>query len=460
MLYIIIWALVLAISIYFFQKASGSLSPLKPNLNSIIFYYSLFISSYIGSLIIALGIDDYYMINRLTHEEYRWIGFYTICSVMVFFPMIMYGVSRLIGFDSSKELNDYMKKDIVLPFKERNEFFLIFLGLSMLSLLAIAYTMLKTPKIPILEIVIGNGELSPGELRNLAQRNFGGNVLVRNIFAIALTPLLSLIAYVYAVKTDQVKWKLLFLSLFAGAVLINTYDLAKSPIFFYLIMFLLLQLYVGKLRFTAKKLAVWGVLGATVLIGMYVVIQGVTDLGSYLSYNSGPVGRLILAQIAPTFLHLNLFGESLPFLMGRGLPSTLIDLFDVEQVRSARLVMTTVFPEKVEAGTAGVLNTLFIAEAYANFGYVGIAGATIYVAILIQVVYITFLKLPKNPIFLSFFIYFTINIPRTLVGGFTDFIFNPIWTLLIGLFVGILIFIRVRIDLTAHWLRLKSRSGL
>lgn len=322
-------------------------------------------------------------------------------------------------------------------------------------MLSILYTLWKAPVIPILEVALGNSEYSPGELRIMAQREFGGNVLIRNIFAIALTPLLSLIAYVYAVRTGQVKWKLLYLSLFAGAILINIYDLAKSPVFFYLIMFLLLSLYIGVIRFTVRRLVLWGMLGAAALISMYIVIQGVTDIGSYLSYNSGPVGRLIFAQIAPTFLHFDLYGNILPFLNGKSLP-IITDLFDMDQVRSARVVMETVFPEKVEAGTAGVLNTLFIAEAYANFGYLGVIVSTIYIAALVQILYIVLIRLPKNPVFLCLFIYFTINIPRTLVGGFADFLFNPIWMLMTGLFVGILIFIRLRIYLTAFWLKKKS----
>ncbi|MFL6556894.1 MAG: O-antigen polymerase, partial [Bacillus sp. (in: firmicutes)] len=277
--------------------------------------------------------------------------------------------------------------------------------------------------------------------------------------AIALTPILSLIAYVYSVKTNEVKWKLLFLALFAGAILINVYDLAKSPIFFYLIMFLLMRMYIGKLQFTWDKILVWGTIGASLLVGMYIVIQGVTSTESFLSYNSGPIGRIILAQIAPTFLHLDTFPQSIPFLNGRSLPASLINLFDMEQVRSARLVMARVFPEKIAEGTAGVLNTLFIAEAYANYGYIGILAGTTYVALLVQALYIAFLRLPKNPVFLSLFIYFSINIPRTLVGGFTDFLFNPIWILITCLFTGILLFIRIRIDLWSVWQKHRSRSG-
>ncbi|MGA5690537.1 oligosaccharide repeat unit polymerase [Cytobacillus pseudoceanisediminis] len=455
MLYLLIWCIVLTASIYLFKQAGGSLSLLKPNMNSIIFYYSFFISSFIGTLLIAMEVDDYYMINRLSHEEYRQIGFYIICLVMVLFPLVMMLISKLSNFNAEKEFNAYLAKDISLPFKEKNEFFLIFLMLSVISLASILYTLWKAPVIPILEVALGNSEYSPGELRIMAQREFGGNVLIRNIFAIALTPLLSLIAYVYAVRTGQVKWKLLYLSLFAGAILINIYDLAKSPVFFYLIMFLLLSLYIGVIRFTVRRLVLWGLLGAAALVSMYIVIQGVTDMGSYLSYNSGPVGRLIFAQIAPTFLHFDLYGHLLPFLNGKSLP-IITDLFDMDQVRSARVVMETVFPEKVEAGTAGVLNTLYIAEAYANFGYLGVIVSTIYIAALVQILYIVFVRLPKNPVFLCLFIYFTINIPRTLVGGFADFLFNPIWVLMTGLFVGILLFIRLRIDLTAFWQKKKS----
>ncbi|WP_240035299.1 O-antigen polymerase [Neobacillus notoginsengisoli] len=419
-------------------------------MNSIIFYYSFFVSSYIGALLIVLKVDHNYMINRMVFEENRYAGFFSISFVMLVFPLVMYLLSKLVGFDAKKEYSSYLEKEVVLPFAGKNEFFLLFFLISFVSLAAIAYTVLKTAHIPIFELILNRTGMSPGELRIDAQRNFGGNVLIRNIFAIALTPILSLIAYVYAAKTKDPKWQVLSAALFMGAIFISVYDLAKSPIFFYFIMFMLLRLYIGKMRFTWKKLAGWGFLGAGLLILMYVFIQGATNVQTYLSYNSGPIGRLIFAQIAPTFLHFDTFSEAIPFLHGRSLPSSLIGLFDIEQVRSARLVMERVFPEKVAEGTAGVLNTLFIAEAYANFGYLGVVAGTVYVAAIVQAVYISFLRLPKNPVFLSLFVYFTINIPRTLVGGFVDFIFNPIWMMITVFFIGLLVFIRLRIDFSAY----------
>ncbi|TYS63776.1 oligosaccharide repeat unit polymerase [Bacillus infantis] len=460
MLAILIWLTVTLISVSLFYRISGSLSLFKPNLNSLIFYYSLFVSCYIGSLLIALDIDHYYMINKLDHDAYRWIGFGAVSFVMIMLPLTMYVVSKLAGFDAKKEFNAYISKPIKIDSSgKKNEFYLIFLALSVICMLAVMYTLLKTVQVPLIELLKGNfSEL--GKLRIEAARNFSGNVYVRNIFAIALTPLLSLISYVYAAKTRQLKWIFLFMALFVFAVLISVYDLAKSPIIFYAIMFIFVRIYSGTLVLNRWKIYLYGISGGTLVILMYIFIQGVDDLGSYFSYSSGPIGRIILAQIAPTFLHLNIFGESIPFLNGSSLPSILIGWFDMEQVRSARLVMANAFPARVADGTGGVLNTLYIAEAYANFGYMGIFLGTLYVGIFVQLLYIVFIRLPKNPVLLCLFIYFSINIPRTLVGGFTDFLFNPIWIFITFLFAGILLFIKLREDLASFYLKRKSGNQL
>ncbi|PLR73695.1 O-antigen polymerase [Bacillus sp. UMB0728] len=460
MLAILIWLTVTLISVSLFYRISGSLSLFKPNLNSLIFYYSLFVSCYIGSLLIALDIDHYYMINKLDHDAYRWIGFGAVSFVMIMLPLTMYVVSKLAGFDAKKEFNAYISKPIKIDSSgKKNEFYLIFLALSVICMLAVMYTLLKTVQVPLIELLKGNfSEL--GKLRIEAARNFSGNVYVRNIFAIALTPLLSLISYVYAAKTKQLKWIFLFMALFVFAVLISVYDLAKSPIIFYAIMFIFVRIYSGTLVLNRWKIYLYGISGGTLVILMYIFIQGVDDLGSYFSYSSGPIGRIILAQIAPTFLHLNIFGESIPFLNGSSLPSILIGWFDMEQVRSARLVMANAFPARVADGTGGVLNTLYIAEAYANFGYMGIFLGTLYVGIFVQLLYIVFIRLPKNPVLLCLFIYFSINIPRTLVGGFTDFLFNPIWIFITFLFAGILLFVKLREDLASFYLKRKSGNQL
>lgn len=439
-----IWLSTLFFSIYLFQKCSGSLSPLRPNLNSLIFYYSLLISSFIGPLLIVLNIDQHYMLSRLEHQGIRQIGFLYICFIMVFLPLTMFLVSKWLGFNAEKEFNHYLKSRIVISDMDHRDFYLIIGTLSIISILSIFYMIIKLEHIPILEMLRGSSDL--GRLRIEASRGFKGNEYIRNIFAIGLTPLLSFIAYAYACNTRYMRWRILFIVLFFLSIFVNIYDVQKAPVFFYFLMFILLNIYMGTFKLNFKRIFFIGFAGAGMLVCMYVFIQGVTSPDQFLSYNTGPIGRMILSQISPFFLHLDLFGDEVNFLHGKSLPNLLLGLYDFEQVRSARLTMEFYYPEKVEAGIAGVLNTIYAGEAYANFGAAGIIIGTFYIGVFVQLMYIGFIRMVKHPVSLSIFIYFTVTIPRVMVGGFVDFVFNPYWIFILVLFLGLLFLQKMKVS--------------
>lgn len=434
MLYLLLWIMILVISFKLFQKASGTMSILRPNLLSLTFYYSLLVSSFIGSLLIVMNIDDHYMIKRIANEDYRLIGFLIISFIMVFMPLSMLMLSKLAGFNAEKEFNSYIEAPVFEDPSLKKGMYLMFVGLTFLSIASIGYTILNLKVIPILELVKGSGNAA--EMRIEASRGFGGNTIIRNVFALTLTSILSMVTFIYSHKTRELKWVILFLITFPAAIFMQVYDLAKSPIFFYMLMFLLLLIYTRIIRLTWFKVAVIGLTGVFGLIGIYVVVQGVSGLDEILAFNRGPLGRLILSQVAGFYMHLDLFGDRLPYLMGKSLPSSILGLYDVEQIRSARLAMEVYFPERVEAGTAGVLNTLFAGEAFANFGYLGVILGTFYVAIYIQVVYIIFVRLPKDPLFVTLFVFFTVNIPRVVIGGFADFLINILWVAILIILIG------------------------
>ncbi|MCD7034466.1 oligosaccharide repeat unit polymerase [Metabacillus sp. GX 13764] len=433
MVYFFIWILVLAVSFYLFKKASGSMSLLTPNLISLTFYYSLLISSFIGSLLVAMNIDDHYMIKLLSDDVYRYMGFFFLCFIMLFMPLSMLLVGKLFGFQAEHEFKAYLEAPV---YKEESSklLFYLYVFFTFLAVAAIGYTILKVKSVPLLEMLKGADNLS--ELRITASKDFGGSTIIRNIFGIALAPLLSMITFVHFYQKKEYKWFFLFAITTCGALFMQVYDLAKAPIFFYMIMVILLLIYLRIIRLTWLRLGV--LLGGAVvlLVVMYIFIMGVTDPSQFLSYNKGPVGRMLLSQIAPFYLHLDLFTNRVDLLGGRSLPSSIIGLYDMDQVRSAKLAMEAFFPAKVEAGTAGVLNTLYAAEAYANFGYAGLLIGTMYVGIYIQVVYMIFVRLPKTPLFLSLFVFFTVNIPRVIIGGFADFLWNPQWIAVLVILVG------------------------
>ncbi|WP_131925998.1 O-antigen polymerase [Hazenella coriacea] len=460
MFYVLIWLIVLGFSIYFFKKASGTLSLTKLNLHSIIFYYSFLVSSFIGSLLIVLEIDESYIIAKLIFpEQSRIIGFTFVCIVMVLFPCVMFLVSKLLGFRANKEFDLYWNKEIDHGFSSKGkekEFFWVFLGLTFLSLGSIIYTFAHIEEVPIFAALF-NSSTDLAVLRIEAKSGFTGNVFIRNIFAIALTPILSLIAYIYKVKTKDLKWSILFYLLFIGAILINIYDFQKSPVIFYFAMFLLVRMYIGKTRLNPKLLLV--LVGAVIsyLLLMYSTL-GVKGSDQFLSYSTGPIGRVILTQIAPMYVYVDRYGDVYPFLYEKGLPESILEVYGIDPVRSARVLMEDLFPEKVVEGTAGVLNTLYVGEAYATFGVAGVILGTIYIAAMIQILYIIFLRLPKHPVYISLFTFFIVNIPRALVGGFSDLLVNPIWILLTLIVAGSYLIISLRDSWSRYTADAKGRE--
>ena len=92
-------------------------------------------------------------------------------------------------------------------------------------------------------------------------------------------------------------------------------------------------------------------------------------------------------------------------------------------------------PSAVEEGTAGVINSLFLGEAWADFGFAGVMFSPFWVGFVIQWSYILLVKAEKTPLFLALAVYLTLKWPVS--GGFNDFVYNA--SIVTMLFVFIII---------------------
>ena len=54
-----------------------------------IYYYEFILLTLIGAVLVVYQVDHHYMINKLTDENSRVIGFYAILYTLVFFPLGM-----------------------------------------------------------------------------------------------------------------------------------------------------------------------------------------------------------------------------------------------------------------------------------------------------------------------------------------------------------------------------------
>ncbi|MBE0471796.1 MAG: hypothetical protein IBX55_20090 [Methyloprofundus sp.] len=437
-MYILISLISLAISYVLFRRVAGSLALTKLNLVSWFFYYQLISQSFIASILVVNGWDNHYAINRIG-EDARFYGWLAVQYTMIALPLGMLGAVYLNGLNSNRRLfHSYINKpvDVALSLKDSFIRYPLY-ALSVVAVFSIIYTfaMLKTN--PLFAALSGFDALSLAGLRQETHREFPGNVYIRNIFAIGLTPILAYISFAYWRQTKNKTDFIWFFTMFVSSFFILTYDLSKAPFVIFVLGFLFLLVLING-GVSKKIFYAFGLVAFVLILSAYFLIMDVVDPLALFSYNSGIGGRILLSQAAGTYFAFEHFPSSHDFIGFASLSNFFNNIFGLEASdRAARILMTIFNPKAVEAGLAGVMNSLFIAEAWANFGLFGVIIAPLYVGFIIQVIFMFFLRSRKTPLMLGLLAYLSYSFPVT--GGFNDFFYNA------GLMIVFFIFITVYI---------------
>lgn len=437
--------LVLFVSYYLFKKASGSLRLSQLNMVSWIFYFQLVVQSFVASVLVINDIDNHYVINRAGPEA-KFQAWLSVQYAMIAIPVGMVLYNKLKNISNVYRLfNQYTFSAITPSISAKDSFVKIPLyALSLICLLAVLYTLAMTKNISISLIFQGLDPESIASARVSGSRGFTGNVYVKNLLAINLSPILTYIAFCYYRMSRTTAHMVWFLSLFMATFLILTYNFEKAPFLFFLIGFVFIEV-LTKNRISKKLLYSFFITILTLLVLAYYATGYQSDSGSFLdlfSYNTGIGGRLFLGQAAGTYMSFEYFPSRYDFI-GLSSLTSLVSLFDVEtSERAARLLMMEFNPLGVEEGRAGVMNSLFISEAWANFGLLGVIISPVAVGMVVQGFYLFFLTSRKTPLMLGFFAFLSYKLPIT--GGVNDFVYNPlIFTL--GFFMGSIYLIGVSV---------------
>ena len=433
MIYLLVTIIVLYISYHFFYLASGSMSIRELNLGSYFFYYKFIIYAVIGSVIIVNNMD-YSAWFRYIHltQEVRIYGWIAILYTVLMFPIGMILATKVLHVNNmSVFFKNYREKSLVpyLSKKDSYIFFSLFF-LSMISILSITYTFIVIGKVPLLEVFKATGAWDLARLRMEAKMGFDGNTYIRQIFAIMLTPLLSYIYFLYYKLYKKKVFLLLFIVYFFLSFLILTYNFEKAPFLNYLFGFLFFSVFLnGKI----SKKFLYGTLFFILflVIGMYIFIMD-KELWQLIDLQeAGILQRVLIAQVVGVFTSFQLFPDVEPFvgLQGLKIYSAVIGAEQSEGV--SRLMMIHANPEGIKAGIAGFMVSLFISEAWGNFGILGLLIAPIYVGFVVQFLYIFLLKKEKTPIILALTVFLILYWPVTSLLG--KFYYNPALIIFISL---------------------------
>ena len=437
MLKVLISLFVIILYAYLFKKAGGSVKLVKLNIISFSFYLLLF-TSLIGGIAIFLGFRNHYVILSLS-EEVANKGFYIIAYSLLALPFLVVVFNRLLGIRNYEAFfSNYIRKPIEYSERGQGAVLSISVIITMMCFASVVYTLYYVGFIPLIEVLKGNfSNLQSGVA---ITRGFGGNVYIRNIFAIGFTPIFSYFTYIYYYYTKKKIWKWQFVFLFILSILIKTYDLSKAPVIIYLFFFYFIQVLVSNSG-SLKKVIRYGLIAFVIILVFYYVLLGYA--GSFFSLTNGPMSRIVISQIAGLFKHVEIFPSRHSYLNGASFPKSLALLIGAKEYgqRSGRIVMSILYPSSVADNTSGVMNTLFAAEAYANYGIIGVVLAPIVVAFCISVLPNFVLKQRKTPMNMTIYVLFAYTYTNCLIGGFVDYLYNPVLIVLLFMFLIIKCFI-------------------
>ena len=411
----------LLLSLFLFKKASATLNIGKINLISYIMYLFL-LQTYIGAAMVYLGDRNHYTMKYITIADSYDLMFYSVLLSAILFPLTILVLYQIFRIDMKHQYNSYLKKSVTVD-RERLAFY-ITAGIGFVCCLMLLIYIIKIGYFPLLRLVRTPAGFEFGVERQRISHIVIINSYVKNLLIGLFLPLLSYVAFAYAVVLKKFWWWALTFVLVGAAIVSVTINFEKSPVLFYLFVLLLILMY-AKGGISRKMVFGFGAVMASFIAFIYIKMGYNFASGDSNFYN-GPIGRTLFTQVGTLTMHFDLFPTIFPFLDGRSLSPTALNLLGIEggHLRSAKLVMDFYGSEKVYDGTGGVMNAFYIGEAYANFGFWGMVLSMVYMGLLMGLLFYVFTRLRKTPYNLALTAMLTSRMALATQGGFVDFIYN------------------------------------
>ena len=411
-----------ALSLFLFHKAAGTVHLGKINILSYAMYL-FFLQTYAGASLMYLGDRNHYTMSYIMDPSKYDLTFYCVLLTAILFPLSAWLMFRICRIDIRERYREFLEQPVEV--KSPEAMFWIVAVSGFLCCCVLLVYILKIGYFPLLRLLRTPEGFDFGVERQRIGSISVVNSYVTNI-AIGLgIPLLSYISFAYALALKRKFWWWALTFVLVGSSIVSvTMDFEKSPVVFYLFVLLLVVMYVrGGLK--TPVVVAFGAVAAAAIVFIYIR-QGYDFSAGISNFYNGPIGRTLFTQVGTLAMHFDLFPAVFPFLWGRSLSPTAMALFGVEgsYVRSGKLVMDYYGSEKVFDGTGGVMNALFIGEAYANFGYAGMVLSIVYLGVLFGLLLYLFTRIRKNPYNLGIIALLTSRLAQATQGGFTDFIYN------------------------------------
>lgn len=429
---------IIPILFFFYSKCSGTLKLEQLNPISIILYYCWILVSFIGALLIFYGFGNNPVL-RISSSKIKRLGVFIVLYVMFAFIMGVYISKYIVGVRNVKNtFTSFLKKPIKNTVIHDSYLLFVFDCFSVVLFFSAVYVTYVTGYIPQLKLFSTADYAAVLLFRVESSRNFKGIIYVKTIFFEQLIPLFCMFYFAFycKLKTKKVFRKFLFSLILAFYSL--TFSLSKSPLVVFVILLFIEYIYIKggvKLK-TFFRLIVFAFV-LLILIFFILTKDSLSNVFTYL------INRIFIDQISGMYLMFDMFPRQHDYLGISSLSHFLSSSLNITYSEPAtRMAMETAFPAATARGEMNLLSTLFIGEAWADFGSLGLIFSPIYIGFLFGMAYYYIISHKKN----IFTIVFLANISfgLSLTVQFNSYIYNMLfilkWLIILFLYVVAYIF--------------------
>ncbi len=400
----------------------GSLKILGIEINSIqvipVVVWFIYIFSVVGALPLFYMVDDYRVATGVNDQ-------YVMLKVLA--ASVVCIASLLTGAISAKKIlcsyganhkKLYASNFYIRKFSKKENYLMV-----MVALASIAVLLKYISKIDDIAIftVIADGVQEAKLARSEMGNNFDGKYHWYSLFmhTIGLWAFLSF--YINWLLERNLKNKLFFI--ISGVAMLFSVIMAteKAPLLDLIIsMFLAYYLTMSKGVIPLRRLFVFFAILLTFGVILYLGFMGVTTVsGAIFSVFS----RAFAGSLSPAYFYLEYFPAIKDFLYGESFPNP-GGLLPFTPFRHTVELMLWVHPELKNLGIVGSMPTVFWAEAYANFGVIGIFTVPFLIGVLLFLIQQAFNFKYKNPMNLALLVWVIVHYKKLSITGFTGFIFD------------------------------------
>lgn len=451
-MYLAISLVVLFVSVVLFRDAAGTLSIRKPNMISYVFYLMLFMA-FIGSIEVLYDLVPEEYVRR--DDDLRFNGWLGVMYTMIALPVGMMAASRFFKIRSMRSLiAAYQSKRLAAQDSPAQDAALLH-SLYIVSIacgLASAYFIfLQGATVPLWSLLNGDTDYyNLLRLRRVSGRLEGAWLLENSLVAATgFVPVLAYAAFGYWRISRNRADLIWFVSTSSISILIATYSLVKAPVIFFLVgMYLLHSMKSGKIAIS-KVLVYFLYMLCAIFILIFFFQGGLRGTGTAISAMQlvrasfdAFSSRVLFGQIVGYFMCLDYFPQTYPHLWFSSTGRLIHQWLGLPFQSDYGIIVMSLFrPEWTAAGIAGHATTMFMGEAWANFGLLGLVIGPLWVGFFIQAFHIFFLRLQKTPLNLAIYVQFSLLLPIT--SGIMPF-YYPLWIAQYGIEIfALLAFARI-----------------